>query len=128
MRSVFYGTLFTILVACSGAVQAENKLDGQALFCVSDPKFQSRHLVYGFVFENGEISRHVINGYSKVVEYTFKYVLRGTNEVAWYSGYWRKLDRETLKHQGDQCYISSKKEIFQKLDEAISLAENENKI
>jgi len=108
-------------------VQAANDLDGKALLCVSknvnDP-------VYGLVFDQGKVTKHVVKGYSKVIAYNRPYWLEGTQEVLWQilSGFSRSLDRETLVFFGDQCSLSTKIEIFQKLDEIIAAAKKKNKI
>ena len=51
MRSVFYGVLLTVLVACAGTVHAANDLDGKAILCWSDSVI---HPVYGLVFDKGD--------------------------------------------------------------------------
>ena len=57
------------------------------------------------------------------------YTVRGTRYVEWYKGSgWSKLDRQTLKVDGDQCSITTPTEIFHKLDEIIAVAKRTNKI
>ena len=128
MRSIFYGTLLTVFVAFAGTVQAANELDGKALLCVSSNS-NSKHPIYGLVFEKGMVSGYVVDGYSKVVAYTTAYHLEGTKEVRWWvSGNRNTLYRETLKVNLDQCSLSSKVGIFQELDEIIVEAKKKNKI
>jgi len=124
MRSVIYGALFTIFLASAGTVQAANDLDGKALLCYSTNR---THPVYGLVFDKGKVSRWQVKGYSKVTAYNRTYSLHGTERVYWNSptGY---LDRETLKVGNNQCSISTKTEIFQKLDEIVAAAKKKNKI
>ena len=122
MRSLFWGPLVTVFVACAGTVQAANDLDGKALLCVSknvnDPG-------YGLVFDQGKVTRHDVKGYSKVITYNRPYRLEGTELVRWGT---YLLHRETLVFFGDQCSLSTKIEIFQKLDEIIVEAKKKNKL
>jgi hypothetical protein len=122
MRSVIYGTLITLFLASAGIVQA-GELDGKALLCTSKYTTQP---VYGLVFDKGKVTKWQITGYSKSTEYNHNYRLDGTTVVRWLSYHF--LNRETLKANNDQCAISSKTEIFRKLDEIISAAKKTNKI
>ena len=126
MRSVIYGALFTAFLASAGTMQA-GELDGKALLCVSQDKI---HPVYGYVFDKGKVTRRQVKGYSKVIKYTKTYSLRGTSIVIWPLGRSRVtlLNRKTLKINSDQCSISTKTVIFQKLDEIIAAAKKKNKI
>ena len=126
MRSVIYGTLFTVFLACTGTVQAANDLDGKALLC-TDFYTNSTIPVYGLVFDKGKVSRWIVEGYSKITVYIRSYNLHGTKKVDWY-GLRDYLYRETLKVGNDQCSISSKAGIFQRLDEIITAAKKKNKI
>ena len=127
MRSLFWGPLVTVFVACAGTVQAANDLDGKALLCVSknvnDP-------VYGLVFDQGMVTRLEVDGYSKVTAYNKRpYRLVGTKQVRWgRDPYTHTLNRETLEIGNAQCSISSKKKIDQKLDEIIAAGKKKNKI
>jgi hypothetical protein len=130
MRSVIYGTLITVFLASAGTVQAANDLDGKALLCgIKYGKYTPYH---GYVFDAGKVTRWGVRGYSKVMSYhrPKKYFLDGSNKVTWYDNRQidRSLDRQTLKVNGLQCKISSKKEIFLELDEAIANAKKKNKL
>jgi hypothetical protein len=126
MRSVIYGAIITAFLACAGTVQAANDLNGKALLCVSEDMI---HPVYGLVFDQGKVTRWNVSGYSKVTAYQEKpYWLIGTQRVGWYGLRLARLYRETLKVDNDQCSISSKTKIFQKLDEIIVAAKMKNKI
>jgi hypothetical protein len=124
MRSVIYGVLITVFLASAGTVQAANDLDGKALLCTSKSYYQP---VYGLVFDKGKVSRWELNGYSKAIDYKNKYYLRGLKSVYWVSQGSFLLNRETLKIGGEQCSISTKTEIFQKLDKRITAAKKKNK-
>ena len=125
MRSVIYGALFTVFLACAGTVQAANDLDGKSLLC------RSIHLTYGLVFDQGKVTRYEVEGYSKTTAFTKPYYLDGTHKVFW-GGV--GLNRKTLQvgsmfqSEPDQCSISSKAGVFQKLDEIIAAAKKKNKI
>ena len=128
MRSVIYGTLIMAFLASAGTVQAANDLDGKALRCLTKSE---NNPVYGLVFDSGRVTRWQIEGYSKVALYENRnYHLNGTDKVYWHSNdlYRRSLNRKTLKTGNDQCEISSKKEIFLKLDEIIATAKKTNKL
>ena len=129
MRSVIYGTLFTVFLACTGTVQAANDLDGKALLC-TDPNINSTNPVYGLVFDQGMVTRLEVDGYSKVTAYNKRpYRLVGTKQVRWgRDPYTHTLNRETLEIGNAQCSISSKKKIDQKLDEIIATGKKKNKI
>ena len=122
MRSVFIGTILTIFLAHAGTVQAANGLDGKAVFCISgsEPRFY-----YGLEFDQGKVTKHDVKGYSKVTAYNRPYTLEGTKLVRWGT---YLLHRETLVFFGDQCSLSTKIEISQKLDEIIAASKKENKI
>jgi hypothetical protein len=113
MRSVIYGALITAFLACAGTAQAANDLDGKALLC--EPRKPVPHRFYGLVFDQGKVSRHEVDGYSKVIAYTKPYGLDGTRFAtwSWYTcGGSCVLDRETLKRAlldpyTDQCAVSS---------------------
>ena len=125
MRTSFWGSLVVVLVACAGTVQAANDLDGKALLCFSS---NVNYLDYGLVFDQGKVTRHDVKGYSKVITYNRPYSLEGTKRVGWVGGL---LMRETLTvYSGshDQCSLSTKIEIFQRLDEIIAAAKKKNKI
>ena len=127
MRSVIYGALITVFLASAGTVQAameSNELDGKALLCASKSK---TYPVYGLVFDKGKVSRWIVEGYSKKIAYNRSYRLFGTKRVSW-AGAGGILFRETLKVGNDQCSISSKKKIDQKLDEIIAAGKKKNKI
>ena len=127
MRSVIYGVLLTVLVGRAGIVQAANNLDGKALVCVGYHKYKYTHPMYGLVFEDGKVSRHVVNGYSKVIEYSVRYKLLGTNKVAWVDRTEQhSLDRETLQQGTSRCTLSSKNGVNRKLDEIIANAKKKN--
>ena len=123
MRSVIYGTLITLFLASAGIVQA-GELDGKALLCTSN---YYTHHVYGLVFEKGKVTRVHVKGYSKSTIYKASYRLYGTKDVRWRNDS-LNLKRETLKVSNDQCSISSKTEIFQRLDEIIATAKKKNKL
>ena len=173
MRSVFYGVLLTVLVACAGTVHAANDLDGKAILCGSDSVI---HPVYGLVFEKGTVSRYQVDGYSRRLSYIEPYLLVGTSLVEWHTsasadktrllemidrqgGDSYRLSRETLMvgrlsanpristtpfplinnllnniylglttPTGHECAVSSKNEIFKKLDAIIAAAKKKNKI
>jgi hypothetical protein len=127
MRSVIYGALITVFLASAGTVEAANELDeldGKVLLCVSK---DMTHPVYGLVFDQGKVTSWRVDGYSKVNAYNLSYRLLGTKRVSW-GGAGGFLYRETLKIGDDQCSISSKAGIFQKLDEIIAAAKKKNKI
>jgi len=126
MRSVIYGTLITAFLVSAGTVEAANDLDGKALLCKNE--LSKTNPYHGFVFDAGKVTKWVVNGYSKVNPYTrpLHYTLKGLNEVYWEPQTW--LNRQTLIVSGLQCKISSKKEIFLKLDEIIADAKKKNKI
>ena len=127
MRSVIYGTLITVFLASAGTVQAANDLDGKAVLCSTWSKIPNP--VYGLVFEAGKITRWQTKGYSKAWAFTpRKYDLKGSTEVTWFNSRPLYLNRKTLQTGDAQCKISSKKEIFLKLDEIIADAKKKNKI
>jgi hypothetical protein len=132
MRSVIYGTLITVFLASAGTVQAANDLDGKALLCKKNKYISNANPYHGFVFDAGKVTRWGVRGYSKVMSYhrPKKYFLDGSNKVTWYDNRQidRSLDRQTLKVNGLQCKISSKKEIFLELDEGIANAKKKNKL
>ena len=128
MRSIIYGALITVFLASAGTVQAANDLDGKALICLTKSDNNS---IYGLVFDLGRVTRWQVEGYSKVALYENRnYHLNGTEKVYWHNNelYRQSLSRETLKTGNDQCEISSKKEIFLKLDEIIATAKKTNKL
>ena len=127
MRSAIYGVIFTAFLASAGIVQAGD-LDGKSLFC-ANLNYKSVP-VYGLVFEQGKVTRWMVQGYSKEKTYEGKtYSVRGTRYVEWfYVGARVKLDRQTLMVNADQCSITTPFEIFQKLDEIIATAKKKNKI
>jgi len=129
MRSAIYGVIFTAFLASAGIVQAANELDGKALLCGG----------FGFVFEQGKVVRWQVEGYSKVIKYTRPYFVSGPRKVYWqlWDKIWNKynkygVDRETLQYTtpgtSQKCSVSTKTEIFQKLDEIIATAKKKNKI
>jgi hypothetical protein len=124
MRSVIYGTIITVFLASAGTVQAANELDGKALLCTSKHR---DHPIYGLVFNGGQVSRWQFKGYSKVISYKSEYRFQGLKKVWWFRQGSSLLNRETLKIGGDQCSISTKTEIFQKLDKRITAAKKKNK-
>lgn len=128
MRSVIYGTLITVFLASAGTVEAANDLDGKALLC--GIKYGKYTLYHGYVFDAGKVTKWEVNGYSKVKPYTkpLRYKLKGPYEVQWNERHTIYLNRQTLIVNGRQCQISSKKEIFLKLDEGIADAKKKNKI
>ena len=128
MRSLFYGTLLIVFVACAGTVQAANELDGKAVTCGYDKDGKLRNLV----FEEGKVWEWGVKGYSKVPKYSYSYSLVGTRGVRWANGT-EHLDRETLVYMSvrrtkHQCELSSKTKIFQILDESITKAKRRNKL
>jgi hypothetical protein len=131
MRSVIYGVIFTAFLASVGTVHAANDLDGKALLYTAYNK-ATTYPVYGLVFDKGKVSKWQVKGYSKNNPYSRKYLLKGTKTVQWayLTTYLttKYLNRETLKIGYDQCSISSKTEIFQKLDEIIATAKKKNKL
>ena len=132
MRSTFYGIFLSVLVAYAGHSQAANDLDGKSLLCKKSHKNPTSP-IYGLMFDKGHVERYEIEGYSKVKKYRVKYNLIGTKVVSWFPLHFGNderlnLNRETLMIGSHQCYISSKKEVFQKLDEVISAAKKKNKI
>jgi hypothetical protein len=62
MRSAIYGVIFTAFLASAGIVQA-GVLDGKSLFCTNTS--DKTHPVYGLVFEQGEVTRWQVDGFSK---------------------------------------------------------------
>ena len=100
-------------------------LDGKALLCTS--KSDSAYPVYGLVFDKGKVTKWLVMGYSKVTDYTFSYNLIGTDYVHWRSAR-TYLNRQSLTFNEDQCSVSSKAGIFQKLDQIIAAAKKKNKI
>ena len=130
MRSTFYGIFLSVLVAYAGHSQDANDLDGKSLLC-NNSYINATNPIYGLVFDKEYVERYEVKGYSKFKKYRAKYDLIGTNEVSWFPlhfGNDERLNRETLMIGSHQCYISSKKEVFQKLDEVISAAKKKNKI
>ena len=127
MRSVIYGVIFTAFLASVGTVHAANDLDGKALLCTAYNK-ATTYPVYGRVFDKEKVSKCQVKGYSKNNPYFRKYFLKGTKTVQWAYLTTKYLNRETLKVGYDQCSISSKTEIFQKLDEIIATAKKKNKL
>ncbi len=130
MRSEIYGVIFTVFLASAGTVEAANDLDGKALWCELGE--------IGWSFENGRVSKLRVDGYSitnKVDEY-LPYKVSGPTSVIWWQSLARKftLNREALTvtstapYKTFRCSISSKTEIFQKLDEIIAAAKKKNKI
>jgi hypothetical protein len=134
MRSVIYGAIITAFLASAGIVQAANQLDGKALWCHLDK--------IGWSFENGRVSKLRVDGYSitnKVDEY-YPYKVSGPTFVVWWQklagplGSKHTLNRETLTvtstgpYHNFRCSISSKTEIFQKLDETYAAEKKKNKI
>ncbi len=136
MRSASYAVMFSTLFWCLGTAQAANDLDGKALMCFDPNPFAPHHQTYGLVFDKGKVTRIHVEGYSKVSLYKLAYSLRGTTEVYWVYSSTVTLNRETLKvnsyqysdQYSDQCKISSKKEISQKLDAIIAEAKKKNKL
>lgn len=127
MRSVIYGTLITVFLANAGTVQGANDLDGKAVLCSTWSKISNS--VYGLVFEAGKVTRWQTKGYSKAWGFSpRKYDLKGSTEVTWFNFRPFYLNRKTLQTDDAQCKISSKKEIFQKLDEIIATAKKKNKL
>jgi len=125
MRSVIYGALITVFLASAGTVQA-GELDGKALLC-TDGNLATKYPIYGLVFEQGKVSRHDVNGYSKFIKYNSKYRPWGTDLIM--SNAWRyPLNRKTLIFGSSKCSLSSKIEIFKKMDEIIAAAKKKNKI
>jgi hypothetical protein len=96
MRSAIYGVIFTVFLASAGTVQAANGLDGKSLLCTSKSQINP---VFGLIFDQGKVSRHEVDGYSKVIEYTKPYDLDGTNTVHWWFTNIHRAshDRETLR-------------------------------
>ena len=86
MRSVIYGAIIAVFLASAGTVQAANDLDGKSLFCVSHlgqtkpclPR-DCPHTLYGLEFDEGEVLRWQVKGYSKVTAYKKSYLLDGTS-------------------------------------------------
>ena len=129
MRPVIYGTLITAFLVSAGTVLAANDLDGKSLLCKN--KYSKTNPYHGFVFDAGKVTKWEVGGYSKVKPYHAPriYQLRGSNEVVWRGTSGTTiLYRQTLKVSGLPCKISSKKEIFLKLDEIIADAKKKNKI
>jgi hypothetical protein len=125
MRSVIYGAIIAVFLASAGTVQA-GELDGRALLCNSSNDIN--YPVYGLVFEKGMVSKWQMEGYSKKVSYSASYEVRGIKKVRWWLTYkWYYLNRETLTIDRDQCAVSSKTKVFQKLDEIIATAKKKNK-
>jgi hypothetical protein len=135
MRSAIYGVIFTAFLASAGIVQA-GELDGKALFCTSrvgqtKPCLPGDcpYTVYGLEFYDGWVLRWEVRGYSKVTVSKHSYLLDGTSEVYWDQPQRKVLNRGTLlMNNDDECLLSSKTEIFQKLDEIIATAKKKNKI
>jgi hypothetical protein len=128
MRSAIYGVIFTAFLASAGIVQA-GVLDGKSLFCTNTS--DKTHPVYGLVFEQGEVTRWQVDGFSKTKRYEGKsYTTKGTRYIQWHSSglHYPKLDRQTLKIYSHQCSITTPTEIFQKLHEIIAVAKRTNKI
>ena len=131
MRSVVYGALITAFLASAGTVQAANQLDGKALLCASKNEI---HAVYGLVFKQDMVTRYEVVGYARTPLYAKKYKLVGTKFVEWGSGTvnWSRLNRENLEYRSslgwrDKCAVSTKAEVFEKLDEIIAAAKKKNK-
>ena len=82
------------------------------------------------VFDAGKVNTWIVEGHLKKRKNQKVYYLRGISEVFWEVAYRTKivLNRETLKADGDQCEISSKKGIYQKIDEIIVEVKKRNKI
>ena len=118
-----------VFLAGAGTVLAANDLDGKALLCKSN--LSKSTPVYGLAFDSGKVTRWQTEGYSKRILYENRnYHLKGSGEVYWHNNelYRQSLSRETLKTGNDQCKISSKKEVFLKLDEIIATAKKKNKL
>jgi len=131
MRSVIYGGLITAVLAFVGMAQAANDLDGKTLLCKEWSNRKKNNPYYGFIFDAGKVTRWEVKGYSKVEPYHLpqRYTLSGPDEVWWFGKNGKTwINRRTLKVSGDQCKISSKKEIFLKLDEIIATSKKKNKI
>ena len=138
MRSVIYGTFLTVVLAVAGGVQA-NELDGKSLLC-KYTKTPTSHAPYvGFVFDRGKVTKWIVRGHTKTKEYPkpIEYHLKGTSMVWWTGAEKRtQLYRDSLnvwehltrRENIYRCEISSKKEIFQKLDEIIVKVKKKNKI
>jgi len=98
MRSAIYGVIFTAFLVIPCVAQGDSaekqfpapnyeshrtgikgELDGKALLCTSKSQINP---VFGLIFDQGKVSRHEVDGYSKVIEYTKPYDLDGTNTGA----------------------------------------------
>jgi hypothetical protein len=120
-----------------GVTTIKGELDGKSLLCTAYSK-STKYPVYGLVFDKGIVTRWQVKGYSKVTAYQERpYNLIGTKTVEWMgrrnrgSNTLTHLDRTSLRVLGvgiNQCSISSKDKIFQKLDEIIATAKRTNKI
>ena len=130
MRPLIYATFITLVLAVAGVVQATviNQLDGKSLLCKN--KSNQTNPYFGLIFDAGKVNTWIVVGHLKKRKNQKIYYLRGTSEVFWEVAYRTEivLNRETLKVGGDQCEISSKKGIFQKLDEIIVEVKKRNKI
>ena len=115
-----------MFLASAGTVQAANELDGKALLCTSKSYYQP---VYGLVFDKGKVSKWGMVGSSKKILYSVTYEFDGIKKVKWfYYPQLHYLNRQTLGVNFDQCSISSKAEIFKKLDETYAAEKKKNKI
>ena len=119
MRTIIYGSVITVVLAFVGMAQAANDLDGKALLCQDEHKSRKDNPYYGFVFDDGKVKKWEARGYSKVFSDPNAYRVIGQTKVIWRG---HALNRQTLSVNGSQCKISSKKEIFLKLDEIITNA------
>jgi len=136
MRSVICGIVFALFFVFVGNVKAANDLDGKALLCnEGTKKFQTGkkkyHPIYGLTFDGGTVTRHQVDGYSITKPYARKYYLHGTKTVTWEEPYtpgdvFRALNRETLKYGIDQCFVSSRTKMMQKLNDYIAAAKKKN--
>jgi len=124
MRSVIYGSVITVVLAFAGMAQAANDLDGKALLCQDKPESRKDNPCYGFVFDDGKVKKWEVRGYSKVFSDPNAYSVIGPTQVIWRG---HVLNRQTLSVNGIQCKISSKKEIFLKLDEIITNAKKKKR-
>lgn len=139
MKKLIAAISFTVFLAIPFGVQAGD-IDGKALLCGDIPKeypkgsaayeMAAKQDPIGLVFDKGEVVHWFIEGYRKKKTENI-YTLRGSNTVYWRRGH--SVERDTLlfydrSARGVPCSLSSKEEIFKKLDERIARAKKSNKL
>jgi len=128
MKSLITAISLTVFLAIPIGVQA-SELDGKAVLCGADEKsIKQGKDPFGLIFDKGKVAKWVIEGSRKKQLYKWDYYLKGSRQVRWGG---RTLTRDTLEYYGGNqwfsCSLSSKDEIFKRMDERIARAKNKNK-